>query len=104
MVLQLSGGHEGGLARYVQSVQEKKKEESAMRIFLEVLGKDGMPEDHEMLVENLLWVKLELSGGPVIRLDEVDEEGSSLSVNCANGRLMVEPRAVNAIVIEVLDY
>jgi len=66
-----------------------------------------MPEDHEMLVEDLLWVKIRLQSGHELRLREITgpiEEGNMLEVDCINGQLKLIPEAANAITIEALGF
>lgn len=77
-----------------------------MRIFLEAL-EGTQVEQHEVSVKNMLWLKLELSSGQILEMNEETgpiEEGNSLWVRCTTGRLRVSPDAANAITIKAEDY
>ena len=81
-----------------------------MKIMLEALDKGetgGPTKCHEVSVEHLLWLRLELSSGHEVTIREITgpvEKGTRLSMRCITGRLRVEPESSNAVVLEAVDF
>ena len=78
-----------------------------MKIMLEAVEKGGPTKCHEVSVEHLLWLRLELSSGHEVTIREITgpvEKGTCLAVRCLTGRLRVEPETANAVVIETVDF
>ena len=64
-------------------------------------------EDHEVSVSALLWLKLELSSGHILTMNEEAgpiEEGNCLWIRCGTGRLKVSPEGANSVVIEAINF
>ena len=78
-----------------------------MKIMLEAVEKGGPTKCHEVSVEHLLWVRLELSSGHTVTIHEITgpvEKGTRLAVRCVTGRLRVEPESSNEVVLEAVDF